>query len=102
MPDDAIGCWVVRTARTTHLFDFDAPAYARVPDPGRKPMPHDRVWLALRGVREVPAVGRQFTVYVDAVDDAGHVLEQLWRTSAPVVSLEQVERGRLVVPPVGP
>jgi hypothetical protein len=49
MPGDASGCWLARIARTTHLFDFERLRCARVPDEGRKAMPYDRDWLALRG-----------------------------------------------------
>jgi hypothetical protein len=92
MPGDASGCWLVRTARTTHLFDFERIRYARVPDEGRKAMPYDREWLALRGLRNAPTVGGQFAVYVDALDASGRVVEEMWRVSAWVVSLERVER----------
>jgi hypothetical protein len=91
MPGDATGCWLVRTARTTHLFDFERLAYARVPDEGRKAMAYDREWLVLRGVRTAPAVGQQFAVYVPP-EASGRVTEQLWRVSAWVVSIQQVER----------
>jgi hypothetical protein len=95
MPSDAVGCWVVRTAATTHLFDFDVSTYSRRPDEGRKAMPHDGRWLALRGVRGAPAVGGQFTVYVDVVDRTGAIVDRLWRMSATVTAIRNVDRATL-------
>jgi hypothetical protein len=91
LPPEATGYWVVQTARTTHVFDFDQATYTRIPDVGRKAMPYDRQSLALCEVLKAPHVGGQFLVYVDALDADGQVVDQMWRVSATITRVMEVD-----------
>ena len=92
---DAAGCWVVRTRHTTHLFDLDAAAYARLPGPGRRAIDHDRTWLRLLRFGLRPSVGTSFLIFVDHPDPVVAAYWELWRASSTVMSIEACTRQHL-------
>lgn len=93
MPADATGHWVIRTRNTTQLIDLDETRYMRVPGQGRKAMEYDREWLQILRFGRLPVLGEQMLIYVDPPDPLRAMVEELWRVSATILSLEQAEPG---------
>ncbi|MGN6131232.1 MAG: hypothetical protein ACTHOK_12920 [Nocardioidaceae bacterium] len=82
-----VGCWLVRTRGSAHVWDLDEGRYVRMPGPTAAPMLFDHQPVALGRVEWWPSVGGRSFLWYDDPDPARAPVLEHYRISSTIASI---------------